>query len=103
MKRYLLGIFAIVLAIGFSAFKSSNADVIWYLVDGSGVVQNPNDGVKADETLPPAECDDGFTLCARAFSEAHATLDQGTGRYIIEAESGSFDHQTDYVGEAFKE
>lgn len=53
MKKYLLGLFAVVLAIGFSAFTSTTEETTqylnWYRTDGSVVTEVLQENIAADK------------------------------------------------------
>lgn len=77
MKKYLLGIFAVVLAIGFSAFTASEApkanekQTIVYLIYGSGEQQSISNYTQT--TVAPA-CAGTGNLCAIRFSDANGVV-----------------------------
>lgn len=104
MKKYLMGIIAIVLAVGFSAFtlpkakpspKNSSTTLIWFEVDGdTGEALDPDNGM----TSPPLDCGvSGSDYCARALEyPGEVTYD---GQYHI---GSGVDITTDYDDQLFK-
>jgi hypothetical protein len=102
MKKYLLGIFAVALAVGFSAFtlpSRPNPDSaftdIWFEVDpDAGTALDPDAGM----TSPPGAClNSGSKFCARSLTyPGEVTYD---GAYHI---ASGVDITTDYDNELFK-
>jgi len=74
MKKYLLGIFAIVLAIGFSAFTTTKQSVekatlsYWFLTQDDGTPINSSSIPPTSQ--PPTLCDDSDPekVCAKEFA-----------------------------------
>lgn len=91
MKKYLLGILAIVLAIGFSAFttgKQSSSDegklngLYWYFYNGSQITSQV--GVTSlikDDAIVASGCDDDLNqaVCAYGYSSAQSGLPKAPG------------------------
>lgn len=79
MKKYLLGLFAVVLAVGFSAFTNSSSnsseELFWYTFDPQtntltsslGEIQRE---AAIDETCPDVQGE----ICAKAYSTDQSTL-----------------------------
>lgn len=81
MKKYLLGLFAIILAIGFSAFssehhskKKNETPYYWYHVNAAqtqttGTTVNP-DGKEIKDDMTSEPCDDsGSDVCLAGFPD----------------------------------
>jgi hypothetical protein len=91
MKKYLLGLFAIVLAVGFSAFTPSTSgkvtttqEYLWQETDDFGnLVLTTNGGQVSSTLLDVSEaqsefdCDPGEKYCARAVEEADGQIIPG--------------------------
>ena len=86
MKKYLFGIFALVLAIGFSAFTAPKQSVekaittYWFLTEDDGTVVN---SYFFPPTSDPTVCDDSdpVRVCAKVFSSYRALGYYGFGPY----------------------
>lgn len=101
MKKYLLSMVAILLAVGFSAFAISNHtsnnkavedDLYWYRIDGSGNIGSAlNSGVLStkSEVLTEADCPDvSGDDCARGYEDPQtfgnpAPTVSGSDRHIM--------------------
>lgn len=74
MKKYLVGIFAVILAISATAFtkvSNFNDDVYyWYDIEGNRLNDIPSE-------LPPNGCDEGTEICA--FGHVNQTSTPGVG------------------------
>lgn len=86
MKKYLLGIFAIALAVGFSAFTNANTkstkkfvDSYWFLITGSDAVGNAIPASDAQfiqvngSTPTDASCGGSGKYCITSFSVGQVT------------------------------
>ncbi|HEX7844532.1 MAG TPA: hypothetical protein VF476_01960 [Chitinophagaceae bacterium] len=99
MKKYLLSLFAIAIAIGLNAFsrkkgttmKTEGPELIWYAVNGSNEVDpgeplNPGNAMDRDEfhTEFPGACIGDSNPCVRGFdSEALPTVGDEAGEEDI--------------------
>lgn len=63
MKKYLLGLFAIVLAIGFTAFTTNPAPQVGQWYDFVGTSTSEHDDLDKYEPASPAECPQEVRLC----------------------------------------
>ena len=103
MKKLILPLVAVVLAVAGSAFttiqKKANAtgDLVWFLVDGSGHALDPDAGVQRD--TPPTEClEPNGTICAVALSISQSEVEQNGSMYSIapavdETDPGVYDDE----------
>jgi len=66
MKKYLVAIFAVILAVSATAFttsqKSTDNVYYWYDPQGNALPGGPS-------ALPPSGCEEGTHLCAIGFTE----------------------------------
>ena len=87
MKKLILPLVAVVLAVAGSAFttiqKKANTtgDLVWFLVNGSHEAIDPSAGVQSD--TPPPECPGGSTLCAVALSISENEVEPNGSFYRI--------------------
>lgn len=101
MKKYLLGLFVVLVAVSLSAFTSPRSqkpftDRVWFEVNTSGVIQNPTMGVY--QANPPAglNCQlSALDPCSYAYDLGDVTSN-GDGTYTIKPETSTFHHATDF-------
>ncbi|GAA4339839.1 DUF6520 family protein [Flaviaesturariibacter amylovorans] len=87
MKKLILPLVAVVLAVAGSAFTTvqkkaaMTGDLVWFLVDANGNAVNPSGGVQSD--TPPSQCDDGSRLCAVSLNISDNEVVQNGSLYSI--------------------
>jgi hypothetical protein len=75
MKKYLFGLFAIALAVGFSAFthpaKKATTGTFYYWFTPAGAYQGFNERTNGlDGQLEVSGCDGATTVCQRAYDQS---------------------------------
>ena len=102
MKKYFLGVLAVILAIGFSAFKMNSptkatakfADV-YYIYNGTGAQSDPANYTTT--SIKPANCSQAVNLCwlkvanGSTFAATFSALDVNGDGFITSAD-GPEDH-----------
>ncbi len=85
MKKYLLGLFAVALAVGFSAFKphSKVTDYVFFNTSGN----NQNTANSNYEYQPGAGCSQSSNYCSNTWS---ATSEPSVGAHPSGSPTGSF-------------
>ena len=84
MKKYLLGIFAVILAVGFSAFTTkapSFTNFDWRDANGNNLFANKS---RPDAIIHFEGCNEGPVLCAQAYEVG--TMDRVTSEDLQKSE-----------------
>lgn len=98
MKKYLLSMTAIVMAVVLFAFtqpigKADDSDLVWFQVDVNGDPVNSMNGARGEE--PAIPCPGELIPCARALSISEGEVSLNSGSSTVYHINSGYSTQTD--------